>query len=303
MIKSCVIGLSKVGIIHCESLLKIKNTSLNYIFDKNYNLSRRLAKKFKCNTSRDFNSILKKKDIELFVIASPTKTHNFYLKKLIRFKKMIYCEKPITNNNKSLENLKNSINRNKIKFCVGLNRRFAKEYVALKKKVNKKKINYIQIISRSANHNIDLSIRNGGLFFDKGFHFFDLACWLGNSKPENMIVISKSISSEDFLNNGDFSDAVINLKLKNGIVVEIIFSRKCRFGNFEKIKIYGEKFLFDSDNFSNKRTLYNDFSIRHRESYFHCLKKFVESTKNLLMNEAILTQKICSDALKKGKYQ
>ncbi len=303
MIKSCVIGLSKVGIIHCESLLKIKNTSLNYIFDKDYNLSRRLAKKFKCNTSRDFNSILKKKDIELFVIASPTKTHNFYLKKLIKFKKMIYCEKPITNNNESLENLKNSINRNKIKFCVGLNRRFAKEYVALKKKVNKKKINYIQIISRSANHNIDLSIRNGGLFFDKGFHFFDLACWLGNSKPENMIVISKSISSEDFLNNGDFSDAVINLKLKNGIVVEIIFSRKCRFGNFEKIKIYGEKFLFDSDNFSNKRTLYNDFSIRHRESYFHCLKKFVESTKNLLMNEAILTQKICSDALKKGKYQ
>ncbi len=303
MIKSCVIGLSKVGIIHCESLLKIKNTSLNYIFDKDYNLSRRLAKKFKCSTSRDFNSILKKKDIELFVIASPTKTHNFYLKKLIKFKKMIYCEKPITNNNESLENLKNSINRNKIKFCVGLNRRFAKEYVALKKKVNKKKINYIQIISRSANHNIDLSIRNGGLFFDKGFHFFDLACWLGNSKPENMIVISKSISSEDFLNKGDFSDAVINLKLKNGIVVEIIFSRKCRFGNFEKIKIYGEKFLFDSDKFSNKRTLYNDFSIRHRESYFHCLKKFVESTKNLLMNEAILTQKICSDALKKGKYQ
>jgi len=298
-----VIGLSKVGIIHCESLLKMKNTSLNYIFDKNYNLSRRLAKKFKCNTSRDFNSILKKKDIELFVIASPTKTHNFYLKKLIKFKKMIYCEKPITNNNKSLENLKNSINRNKIKFCVGLNRRFAKEYVALKKKVNKKKINYIQIISRSANHNIDLSIRNGGLFFDKGFHFFDLACWLGNSKPENMIVISKSISSEDFLNKGDFSDAIINLKLKNGIVVEIIFSRKCRFGNFEKIKIYGEKFLFDSDNFSNKRTLYNDFSIRHRDSYFHCLKKFVESTKNLLMNEAILTQKISSDALKKGKYQ
>ena len=303
MIKSCVIGLSRVGLIHCESLLKIKNTSLNYIFDKNYNLSRRLSKKFKCETSRDFNSILKKKDIELFVIASPTNTHNFYLKKLIKFKKMIYCEKPITNNNKSLQKLKNLIRRNKIKFCVGLNRRFAKEYVALKKKVNKKKINYIQIISRSANHNIDLSVRNGGLFFDKGFHFFDLACWLGNSKPDKMIVISKSISSEDFLNKGDFSDAVINLKLKNGIVVEIIFSRKYRFGNLEKIKVYGEKFLFDSDNFSNKRTLYNDFSVRHRESYFHCLKKFVESKKNLLMNEAILTQKICSDALKKGKYQ
>ena len=303
MIKSCVIGLSKVGIIHCESLIKIKNTSLNYIFDKNYNLSRRLSKKFKCDTSRDFSSILKKKDIELFVIASPTKTHNFYLKKLIKFKKMIYCEKPITNNNKSLKKLKNLINRNKIKFCVGLNRRFAKEYVTLKKKVNKKKINYIQIISRSANHNVNLSIRNGGLFFDKGFHFFDLACWLGNSRPEKMVVISKSISSKDFLNKGDFSDAVVNLKLRNGIVAEFIFSRSCKFGNFEKIKIYGEKFSLDSDDFSNKKTLYKDFSIRHKNSYLKCLKKFVESRNNLLINEAILTQKICADALKKGKFQ
>ena len=186
---------------------------------------------------------------------------------------MIYCEKPITNNNKNLNKPQKLNKKNKIKFCVGLNRRFAKEYIALKKKIDKKKINYIQIISRSAKHNIDLSIRNGGLFFDKGFHFFDLACWLGNSKPEKMIVISKSISSEDFLNKGDFSDAIINLKLKNGIVVEIIFSRKCRFGNFEKIKVYGKKFLFDSDNFSNKRTLYNDFSVRHREIIFSLFKK------------------------------
>tara|TARA_B100000886_G_scaffold3853_2_gene2414 strand:- start:2985 stop:3896 length:912 start_codon:yes stop_codon:yes gene_type:complete len=303
MIKSCVIGLSKVGIIHCENLLKIKKTSLNYIFDKNYNLSKRLSKKFKCNTSRDFNSILKKKDIELFIIASPTTTHNFYIKKLIKFKKMIYCEKPITNNNKNLNKLKNLIKKHKIKFCVGLNRRYAKEYVALKKKLYKKKINYIQIISRSANHNIELSKRNGGLFFDKGFHFFDLACWLSNSKPKKMIVISKSISSESFLNKGDFSDAVINLKLRNGIIVEIVFSRKCRLGNFEKIRVHGEKFLLDSDDLSNKKKLYNDFSVRHRESYLNCLKKFIESKNNLLMDEAILAQKICADALKKARFQ
>ena len=301
MIKSCVIGLSKVGIIHCKSLLKLKETSLNYIFDKNYNLSRKLAKKFKCNTSRDFNNILRKKDIELYIIASPTNTHDFYIKKLTKLKKMIYCEKPITTNNKNLQKLKSLIIKDKIKFCVGLNRRFAKEYVTLKKKINKKKINNIHIISRSTNHNIDLSIRNGGLFFDKGFHFFDLACWLGNSKPKQMFVISKSISTEDFLNKGDFSDAVIVLKLKNEIVVEIIFSRRCKFGNFEKIKVYGERFSLDSDDYSNKKTLYKDFSIRHKDSYFNCLKKFVESGKSLLINEAILSQKICAKALKKAK--
>ena len=145
-----------------------------------------------------------------------------------------------------------------------------------------------------------------GMYVDteKGRHLALKATgWLSNSKPEKMIVISKSISSEDFLNNGDFSDAIINLKLRNGIFVEIVFSRKCRFGNFEKIKVYGERFSLDSDDFSDKKTLYNDFSVRHRKSYLNCLKKFIESKNNLLMNEAILTQKICADALKKARYQ
>ena len=68
----------------------------------------------------------------------PTITHDFYIKKLIKFRKMIYCEKPITNNNKSLNKLKNLIKKYKIKFCAGLNRRFAKEYVAIKRKLTKK---------------------------------------------------------------------------------------------------------------------------------------------------------------------
>ena len=171
MIKSCVIGLSKVGVIHCENLLKIKKTSLDYVFDKNYNLSRKLSKKFKCNTSRDFDSIIRNKDILLFVIASPTITHDFYIRKLIKYKKMIYCEKPITNKNKNLSKIHNLIKKYKIRFCVGLNRRFSKEYVCLKNRINRKKINTIEIVSRSANHNIDLSIRNGGLFLIKLFIF------------------------------------------------------------------------------------------------------------------------------------
>ena len=117
---------------------------------------------------------------------------------------------------------------------MGLNRRFSKEYIKLKNKIKNKKIKIIQITSRSANHDLNLSLRNGGLFFDKGFHFFDLACWLGSSLPKKMLVISKSISTEKFLKKGDFSDAIINLRLKNDIIVELIFSRKSLIGNVEK---------------------------------------------------------------------
>ena len=38
MIKSCVIGLSKIGQIHCNNLKKLKKTSLNFVYDKNLTL-------------------------------------------------------------------------------------------------------------------------------------------------------------------------------------------------------------------------------------------------------------------------
>ena len=46
----------------------------------------------------------------------------------------------------------------------------------MKKLIKNKKVKIIQIISRSSNADVQQSVRNGGLFMDKGFHFFDLAC-------------------------------------------------------------------------------------------------------------------------------
>ena len=91
------------------------------------------------------------------------------------------------------------------------------------------------------------------MFFDKGFHFFDLACWLGKSIPYQMIVISRSISSNDFLKKNDFSDAIINMKLKNGVNVEMIFSRKNREGNLENVKVYGDKFFTELNKYADKK--------------------------------------------------
>ena len=253
MIKSCVIGLSKVGQIHCLSLTKIKKTNLSYVFDINKKLTKSVAKKFNCKAVNNLDLVLQDKTIKLFIIASPTTTHEYYIKKLIKYKKIIYCEKPILTNNNKLNQIIKLIKKNKIKFCVGLNRRFSKEYMILKNKIRNKKIKIIQITSRSANHNLNLSIRNGGLFFDKGFHFFDLACWLGSSLPKKMVVVSKSISTKKFLKKGDFSDAIINIRLKNNIIVELIFSRKSQLGNIEKILIFGKNFKLNSDNYINKK--------------------------------------------------
>ena len=114
MIQACVIGLSKIGQIHCKNLIKIKKAQLTYIYDKNQKLCKKYSKKFKCQTSNNFNKILKQTNVDLFVIASPTTTHEFYIKKLIKHKKIIYCEKPITGKHRNLKKIANLIRNNNI---------------------------------------------------------------------------------------------------------------------------------------------------------------------------------------------
>ena len=301
MIKSCVIGLSKIGQIHCNNLKKIKNTSLNFVYDKNSTLRKKTAKRFKCKTSNNFEEILKNKEIKLFIIASPTSTHEYYLNKLIKYKKMIYCEKPISLDGSKLNSLVKKIKTNRIKICIGLNRRFSDAYTTMKKLIKSKKVKIIQIISRSSNANVKQSVRNGGLFMDKGFHFFDLACWFANSFPNKIITIANPLSTKEFLKNNDYSDAVVNMKFKNKVIVEYIFSRNSRHGHEERIKLFGNGFKIDSDKFFKKSIIYKNFDIKHKESYFKCLKKFVYLKRSLLFNEGIQTQKICDEVLKSAR--
>ena len=301
MIKSCVIGLSKIGQIHCNNLKKIKITSLNFVYDKDQTLRNNTAKKFKCQTSNNFEEILRNKEIELFIIASPTTTHEYYLNKLIQYKKIIYCEKPISLNASKLNSLVKRIKSKKIKICIGLNRRFSDAYIKMKKLIKNKKVKIIQITSRSSNADVTQSVRNGGLFMDKGFHFFDLACWFANSLPKKIITIANPLSTKEFLKNNDYSDAVVNMKFKNKVIVEYIFSRNSRLGHEEKIKLFGNKFKIDSDKFFKKSIIYKNFDIKHKDSYLKCLEKFVYLNKSLLLNEGIRTQRICDEVLRSAR--
>ena len=91
------------------------------------------------------------------------------------------------------------------------------------------------------------------------------------------------------------------MKFKNKIIVEYIFSRSSRLGHEERIKLFGNGFKIDSDKFLKKSIIYKNFDIKHKDSYFRCLKKFAYSNKNLFLIEGIQTQKICDDVLKSAR--
>jgi len=61
--------------------------------------------------------------------------------------------------------------------------------------------------------------------------------------------------------------------------------------------------MLKDDDRKLKKQIFSKLNETKSTYLYYCLKKFIESKNNLLMNEAILTQKICADALKKARYQ
>ena len=124
---------------------------------------------------------------------------------------------------------------------------------------------------------------------------------MGSSTPKELTTIAEPLSTKEFLKNKDFSDAIINMKLKNNIVVEFIFGRKSRFGQVEQIRIIGKKFEINSDNYFNKKSLNTSWDIMHKNTYYKCLKTFIDCKKEFLLKEGILVQRICDLTLKSAK--
>lgn len=133
---------------------------------------------------------------------------------------------------------------------------------------------------------------------DKGFHFFDLACWFSSSVPKEIITIAEPLSTKEFLDKKDYSDAIINMKLKNNIIVELLFGRKSRFGQIEQIKIIGKNFELNSDNYFEKKNLNKNWDIMHKNTYRKCLKAFITCKKEFLLKEGIIVQDICDKVFK-----
>ena len=60
-----MIGLSRIGIIHCHSLVKLKKTQLSFVYDCDDKWSNKFAYKFNCKTSSRFEDILNQLDFQI----------------------------------------------------------------------------------------------------------------------------------------------------------------------------------------------------------------------------------------------
>jgi len=245
---------------------KNKDIAFKGVLTNTGTTSKRVAERFGFEfcTSNE-NDILRNDEINTVFIATRHDSHAEYVIKALNAEKNVFVEKPLCLNNKELEVIINSKNKNS-QLLVGFNRRFSSLSEILKKQIGSGPMTMIYRINAgkipSDNWIQDLEM-GGGRIIGEVCHFIDYLTWLNGSLP--VMVFANSLPDAE--NKNDTVN--INITFANGssgIVayyangpktlpkeyIEVFHSGTVgTINNFKELKIFGankyHKKLFNQD--------------------------------------------------------
>ena len=290
-----LIGAGRIGKIHIENLLyRIPNVSLKCVADiKIDGNMKKWAKDIGVpNLIDDPYEIIRKKDIQIILICSPTNTHAKFIQEAAKAKKHIFCEKPIDIDINRIKETLKIVKKNGVKLMIGFNRRFDRNFKRIHELILSGEIGNPQIIKITSRDpappTIDYIKVSGGLFLDMSIHDWDMARFQCRSEVKEVYAAGSILVDSEIGEVGDIDTAATLLKFNNGALGIVDNTRQAVYGYDQRVEVFGSKGCLIADNeATNTVSIYNAecttvdkipsfFMERYMDSYYSELKYFFE---------------------------
>ena len=294
-----IAGLGRIGKIHfknvdtfCENakVVALSNLSVNNIEWINSN-------KKTINIYKRFDQMVNDKDVDAVIISSPTPFHSEQIKIALDAGKAIFCEKPIDLSLEKVIQVNELVNKSRIPFMVGYNRRYDPNILKIKKDLESGVIGTMQILKITSRDpfppDIDYMKKSGGLFLDMSIHDFDMACYLSQQNVKKVYSTGSVFGNKEIKEIGDIDTAVTTITFENGSIATIDNSRKANYGYDQRVEVFGSLGMSISQNqLSNNNIIANNkgfhyskplgfFLERYSQSYISIMNEFI----NCLINK------------------
>tara|TARA_B100000686_G_C16610587_1_gene873582 strand:- start:148 stop:1146 length:999 start_codon:yes stop_codon:yes gene_type:complete len=261
-INSAIIGMG-VGQKHFEALENYRGSKVKIICEKDKKKLKKLKKKYpnKLITS-DENKIFSDKKINLVSIASYDNFHYSQILKSINTNKNIIVEKPMCLNFKQLQKIYFSLKKNKkIKITSNLVLRTNSLFLNFKKKINRKKIFYIEadyIWGRI--HKLfgwRSKISGYSITLGAAIHMIDLVMWILKLRPLSVQAFGNNIGTKKTIFKKK-SMTVYIFKFPMNILVKVSANAASTHDHFHELKIFQKNLTLVNSNlgsysYSNKK--------------------------------------------------
>lgn len=248
-----VLGCGRIGVMHAELIAqRIEGAHLAGVYDVIGESAQKVATKFGCQHFSDPESLMSSADVNAIAICTSTDTHVEVLIMASKYKKPVFCEKPISLSLTETDRALKAISDSKTPLMLGFNRRYDPTHRSVRDSVANGVVGDVhiaRITSRDpAPPPVAYAKVSGGIFIDMTIHDFDMARYVVGSEIVSVYATGAVRIVPEFAEIGDLDTVAIMLQHANGAITMIDNSRQAVYGYDQRVEVFGSKGLVGSDN-------------------------------------------------------
>jgi myo-inositol 2-dehydrogenase / D-chiro-inositol 1-dehydrogenase len=236
-------GAGTIGAVHAANIASRGDATLVWTVDVDPVRAQALASKHGGQATSSTAEALSDPAVEAVIIASSTGAHEEHILAVAGAGKAMLCEKPLADGLERALACIAAIEAAGIVAGMGFNRRLDAHYQRLYASIRDGAIGVVEMahfVSRSEGPaNPAASAASGGMFRDKGSHFFDLASWLCDSDPIEVFAMGACLVDPRYADHDDVDTASVSLRFASGALASFDFGRRTTYGYEESISVHG----------------------------------------------------------------
>jgi myo-inositol 2-dehydrogenase / D-chiro-inositol 1-dehydrogenase len=291
MIRFGVLGAGRIGKVHARTIAASARAEVAYLADQMPKAAADLAAEVGAQVS-SVEVIIKAKDVDAVLIATPTGTHADLIEAASNAGKAILCEKPVSLSVDRIVSCLKIIEKNKSNLMIGFNRRFDPNFAALEQRIRKGDVGEVElvtVISRDPSPPPAEYVKgSGGLFRDMMIHDFDMARFLVGEEFVTVNALGSALVDKAIGEAGDVDTAAVQMQTASGKIAVITNSRRATYGYDQRMEVHGSKGMLRAGNVHNTTVelanadgfkgdpVLNFFTERYGQAYANEVNSFID---------------------------
>uniref|UniRef100_A0A7S0QX93 Inositol 2-dehydrogenase n=1 Tax=Pyramimonas obovata TaxID=1411642 RepID=A0A7S0QX93_9CHLO len=286
-----LVGLGRAGGFHQQSMnILRKQARLKWVVDVNKKLVDKACEEWGCHGATSLVEVLEDAEVQGVIVASTTTSHYEQIMACLKAGKAVFTEKPVALNAQHLKEVIDYAKNSAIPFLVGFQRRFDRNFCALKAELDAGTVGAPRVIKVCSRDNplppLPYLATSSGLFHDMVCHDIDMIHYLTGQVPDSVFAIGHCYN-KDIEAMNDIDTVVVTLSFPSGMLGTIDTSRTAPYGYDQRVEVMGEHGMAQAENekestlvvgtkegFRTSRAKWT-FSQRYEEAYLQSLEHFI----------------------------
>ena len=244
MIGVAVIGAGRMGRLHAENIAKrVPALRVLAFAEPIEEMAEAAARDFAVPAVPDWREVVARPDVAAVVVCSPPDVHVEQIVAAAEAGKHVFCEKPLARDLESIDTALAATERAGVALQVGFNRRFDRNFAAVRAEVRDGKVGrpcILKITSRDPEPPSPAYLPvSGGLFVDMTIHDFDLARFVMGDEIAEVGAFADALVDSNARDVGDVDTAVTSLRFESGAVGVIDNCRRSSYGYDQRVEVHG----------------------------------------------------------------